>query len=158
MTDHQQNKPNDSENPDFSTTIMQPSQLLTPTAENEAYHNYTYIQWQIDLLRERIEESFKENVDFKNDINKRLQLKSMSDRDDVDILYEQITLLERENWCLKNEIKNQQYIIKMLANENNTSQWKTVNNRNGKNINRSTEPKSSMSINLDNRFDTLNIN
>ena len=99
---------------------MQPSQLLTPTAENEAYHNYTYIQCQIDLLRERIEESFKENVDFKNDINKRLQLKSMRDRDDVDILY---------------EIKNQQYIIKMLANENNTSQWKTVNNRNGKNIN-----------------------
>ena len=34
-TDHQQNKSNDSENPDFSTTIMQPSQLLTPTAENE---------------------------------------------------------------------------------------------------------------------------
>ena len=137
---------------------MQPSQLLTPTAENEAYHNYTYIQCQIDLLRERIEESFKENVDFKNDINKRLQLKSMRDRDEVDILYEQITLLERENSCLKNEIKNQQYIIKMLANENNTSQWKTVNNRNGKNINRSTEPKSSMSFNLNNRFDTLNIN
>ena len=106
-TDHQQNKPNDSENPDFSTTIMQPSQLLTPTAENEAYHNYTYIQCQIDLLRERIEESFKENVDFKNDINKRLQLKSMRDRDDVNILYEQITLLERENSCFKNEIKNQ---------------------------------------------------
>ena len=39
-TDHQQNKPKDSENPNFSTTIMQPSQLLTPTAENEAYHNY----------------------------------------------------------------------------------------------------------------------
>ena len=137
---------------------MQPSQLLTPTAENEAYHNYTNIQCQIDLLRERIEESFKKNVDFKNDINKRLQLKSMRDRDEVDILYEQITLFERENSCLKNEIKNQQYIIKMLANENNTSQWKTVNNRNGKNINRSTEPKSSMSINLNNRFDTLNIN
>ena len=82
----------------------------------------------------------------------------MRDRDDVDILYEQITLLEREKCCLKNEIKNQQYIIKMLANENSTSQWKTVNNRNGKNINRSTEPKSSMSINLNNRFDTLNIN
>ena len=110
------------------------------------------------MLRERIEESFKENVDFKNDINKRLQLKSMRDRDDVDILYKQITLLERENSCLKNEIKNQQYIIKMLANENNTSQWKSVNSRNGKNINRSTEPKSSMSINLNNRFDTLNIN
>ena len=46
----------------------------------------------------------------------------------------------------------------MLANENNTSQWKTVNSRNGKSINRSTEPKSSMSINLNNRFDTLNIN
>ena len=43
--------------------------------------------------------------EFKNDINKRLQLKSMRDRDDADILYEQITLLERENSCLKNEIR-----------------------------------------------------
>ena len=34
--------------------------------------------------------------------------------DEAEILYEKIRMLEKENQCLKNKIKNQQVVIEML--------------------------------------------
>ena len=46
-------------------------------------------------------------MEFKHDINRKLEHKNIRERDDNEILCERIVLFEKENNCLKNEIKNQ---------------------------------------------------
>ena len=128
--------------------------LTTQATTDHQPEGFTYIQLQIDLLKEEIEKS---NLEFKNLINKELGIKNIRHRDESDILYEKIVRLEKENSCLKNEIKNQQHIIQMLANDNNTSEWKTIKYRNADDKNRSTKPKTPVPINLNNRFDSLTV-
>ena len=45
------------------------------------------------------------------------------------MLYEKITILEKENHCLKNESKNQQVVIEMLiTGDKCRNEWKVVKN------------------------------
>ena len=67
----------------------------------------TYIQNQIDLLRQELEKNITENSDFKNFINKKLADERAIKNDSAEILFEKIAMLEKENQCLKNEIKSQ---------------------------------------------------
>ena len=67
----------------------------------------TYIQSQIDILREKTEKRNTYCTEFKDDINKKLEHKSIRERDENETLYERIDLLKKENNCLKNKIKNQ---------------------------------------------------
>ena len=81
--------------------------------KHEIYDNVlAHIQAQKDILKEEIEKTntyCNEWVLFYN--------KSIRERD------ERIVLLEKENNSLKIEIKNQQFIIKMLiSNENGKTQ------------------------------------
>ena len=43
-------------------------------------------------------------MEFKDDINKKLEHKSIRERDENEILCKRVVLLEKENNCLKNEI------------------------------------------------------
>ena len=59
------------------------------------------------------------NNDLKNFIKKKKKKKKSPDgrahkTDEAEILYEKIRMLEKENQCLKNKIKNQQVVIEML--------------------------------------------
>ena len=74
----------------------------------------TYIQQQIDRLRLEMEKNVAEKNEFKNLIKKTLAEERIYKRDEVEILYEKITILEKENQCLKNEVKNQQFVVEML--------------------------------------------
>ena len=50
-------------------------------------------------------------------------------REETETLYEKITILEKENQCLKNEIKNEQAVIEMLITGNKSGkEWKVVKN------------------------------
>ena len=50
--------------------------------------------------------------------------------DSEEIFLEKIRMLEMENQCLKNEIKNQQVVIEMLiTNDKCTNEWETVKNK-----------------------------
>ena len=67
----------------------------------------TYIQHQTDLLRQELEKNITANNDFKNFINKKLADERAIKNDSAEILFGKIRMLEKENQCLKNEIKNQ---------------------------------------------------
>ena len=78
---------------------------------------------KIDIFKGDIEKTNAYNVEHKRNINKKLEHKNNGERDENETLYERIVLLEKENNCLKNEIKNQQLIIQMLSsNENGKTQ------------------------------------
>ena len=112
----------------------------------------TYIQSQIDILREKTEKRNTYCTEFKDDINKKLEHKSIRERDENETLYERIDLLKKENNCLKNKIKNQQLIIKMLpSNENETTQWKSSKSISPGFLN---QPETPAPINLTNWFET----
>ena len=66
-------------------------------------------------------------------------------------------MLEKENQCLKNEIKNQQAVIGMLiTNDKCADEWKTVKTKSNNNTNiASMSPKNPSPVNLQNRFDNL---
>ena len=72
----------------------------------------TYIQHQIDRLRQEMEKNTAENNEFKKLIKKNLAEERIHKRDEAKILYEKTTILEKEN--LKNAVKNQQSVIEML--------------------------------------------
>ena len=56
--------------------------------------------------------------------------------DATEILYERIRILEKENQCLKNEIKNQQAVLEMLIiNGKCANEWKTVKTKSKNNAN-----------------------
>ena len=87
----------------------------------------TYFQHQTDLLRKELEKNVTANNDFKNFTNKKLADERVHENDSAEILYERIRTFEKENQCLKNEIKNQQAVIEMLiTNDKCADEWKTV--------------------------------
>ena len=87
----------------------------------------TYIQHQIDLLRQELENYF---------INEKLADEESIKNDSAEILHETIRMLEKENQGLKNEIKNQQVVTEMLiTNDKWTDEWKTVKTKSKNNTN-----------------------
>ena len=84
-----------------------------------------------------------------------LEHKSIRERDGNEILYEKIILLEKENNCSKNKIKNQRLITQMLiSNKNGKTLWKS-----SKLINPDFlyKPGIPTLINLANRFESLHV-
>ena len=80
--------------------------------------------------------------------------------DAAEILHYRIRMLEKENQCLKNEIKNHQLVIEMLiTNDKRADEWKTVKTKSKNNINiaspSTVSPKNPSPVNLKNRFDSL---
>ena len=73
----------------------------TPTKHKISDNAFTYTQSQIDILKEEIEKTNTYCTEFKDDINKKLEHKSIRERDENEILYERIVLLEKENNCLE---------------------------------------------------------
>ena len=89
----------------------------------------TYIQHQIDALIQGIEKNAAENDEFKNLIKKKLTEERIHKREEAEMLYEKITILEKENHCLKNESKNQQAVIELLiTGDKCRNEWKVVKN------------------------------
>ena len=87
-----------------------------PTIEHLPLNDTTYFQHQTDLLRQELEKNVTANNDFKNFINKKLADERAHKNNSAEILYERIRMLDKENQCLKNKIKNQQAVIEMLIN------------------------------------------
>ena len=108
----------------------------TPTIEHLPLNGTTYFQHQIDLLRQELEKNVTANNDFKNFINKKLADERAHKNDSAEILYEKIRILEKENQCLKNEIKNQQAVIEMLiTNDKCSDEWEIVKTKAKNNTN-----------------------
>ena len=78
----------------------------------------THFQHQIDLLRQELEKDVLRIMILKTSSKKKKKKKTPDGRahktDEAEILYEKIRMLEKENQCLKNKIKNQQVVIEML--------------------------------------------
>ena len=70
------------------------------------------------------------NMKCKRNIKKTLTKGKSNDRDEAEILYERIAILEKENECLKNEITNQKEIIQTLLTDEGKERWIMVNKRN----------------------------
>ena len=140
-------------NTEESPTFRPQALLNTPTNDDQGFNNYNYLQCQIDKLKEDLEKEIKSNREFKDTVNARLKHEGIRNRDESDILHERIVTLEKENSCLKNEIKNQHYIIQMLTKENNVNEWKTCREEN---VNATLKLKAPTPIVLNNRFDMLN--
>ena len=87
-----------------------PVLLKTPTKMQIRSTDFTYIQHQIDRSRQEMEKNAAENNEFKNSMKKKLAKERIHKRVEAEILYEKITILEKENQCLK----NQQAVIEML--------------------------------------------
>ena len=101
----------------------------TPTKTQIPSTDMTYIQHQIDALIQGIEKNAAENDEFKNLIKKKLTEERIHKREEAEMLYEKITILEKENHCLKNESKNQQVVIEMLiTGDKCRNEWKVVKN------------------------------
>ena len=75
--------------------------------EHLPLNDTAYFQHQVDLLREELEKNVTANNDFKNFINKNLADERAHKNDVAEILHGRIRMLEKENQCLKNQIKNQ---------------------------------------------------
>ena len=120
--------------------------VKSPIKEDITQNTISYIYNQIELLKEEI-----------NKTNNNLNHRNARERDDSDILYERIALLEKENECLKNEIKNHQLIIQMItSNEQNEQRMTQYKSSNYKNPNFSyNKPSIPTPINLTNRFECL---
>ena len=69
-------------------------------------------------------------MEFQRNIVKTLTKAKLNDRDEAEILYERIVILEKENECLKNEVRNQKQIIQTLLTDERKERWITVKKRN----------------------------
>ena len=120
-----------------------------------------HFQHQIDLLRQELEKNVTEINYFKNFISKNLADERAHKNYAAQILYNRIRMPEKENQCLKNEIKNQQAVIEMLITNDTCAaeEWKTVKTKSKNNTNipspSSVSPKDPSPVNLQNRFDNL---
>ena len=74
-----------------------PTISKTPTKHKISDNALTYIQSQIDILKEEIEKTNAYCTEFKNDINKKFEQKSIREKDENEILYKRIVLLKKEN-------------------------------------------------------------
>ena len=102
-----------------------PTTHKTPIKHELSDNALTHIQSQIDILKGEIEKTNTYCTEFKDDINKKLEHKNIHELDENEILCERIVLLEKENNCLNNKVKNQQFITQMLiSNENGKTRWK----------------------------------
>ena len=70
------------------------------------------------------------NMEFQRNIEKTLTKAKLNDRDKAETLYEWIVILEKENKCLKNEVRNQKEIIQTLLTDERKKRWITVNKKN----------------------------
>ena len=76
------------------------------------------------INKQELEKNTVTNIEFPKNIKKTLTKAKLNDRHEAEILYERIVVLEKENECLKNEVKNQKEIIKTLL----TDEKRTMNN------------------------------
>ena len=72
-----------------------PVLLKSPTKTQIPSTDVTYMQHQIDALRQEIEKNAAENNEFKNLIKKKLTEERIHKRDEAEILHEKITVLEK---------------------------------------------------------------
>ena len=100
-----------------------------------------------DILKEEVEKTNTYCTEFKDDIKKKLEHKSIPERDENEILYERIVSLEKESNCFKSKIKNHRLILQMLTSkENEKPQWKSSKSINpDDNKSKKTENKSKSS-------------
>ena len=82
------------------TIVLSPSSPViskTSTKTQIPSTDVTYIQYQIDALRQEIEKNAAENNEFKNLIKKKKKLteERIHKRDEAEILHEKITVLEK---------------------------------------------------------------
>ena len=71
--------------------------------------------------KQELEKSTVTNTEFRKKIEETLTKAKLNDRDKAEILYERIVILEKENECLKNEVRNQKEKIKtLLTGETNS--------------------------------------
>ena len=97
--------------------------LKTPTKTQIPSTDMTYIQHQIDRLRQEMEKNAAENNEFNNMIKKTLAEERIHKRDKA----ETFTILKKKIRCLKNEVKNQQVVIEMLITGDKCgNEWKVV--------------------------------
>ena len=71
----------------------------TTTKHEISGNALSHIQSQIDILKEEIEKTNSYCTEFKDEIKKKLEHKSIRERDESEILCERIVLLEKENNC-----------------------------------------------------------
>ena len=140
--------------------IQRPSKLLKSrnedrNEETNEVSNFSYIQFQIELLKQEMQENNAKNVDFQRNIQKTLEKNMMTERDHQDILYENIVKLEKENECLKEEIKNQKEIIKLILTDQTKERWINVERKSNTNKNEHSEKQIPCPVNLNNRFENL---
>ena len=127
----------------------------TPTKEEITSNNSSYIQHQIDLLKHKVEKNTVMNMEFQRSIEKTLTKAKLNDRDEVEILHQRIVILEKENECLKNEVRNQNKIIQTLLTDERKERWITVNKRSLEVENKVYEHLTLVPVNLKNRFQNL---
>ena len=94
-------------------------------------------------------------MEFQRNIVKTLTKAKLNDRDEAEILYERIVILEKENECLKNEARNQKQIIQTLLSDERKERWITVKKRNSEVENKVYERQTPAPVNLKNRFQKL---
>ena len=94
-------------------------------------------------------------MEFQRNIEKTLTKSKLNDKGEAEILYERIVTLEKENECLKNEVRNQKEIIQTLLIDEIKERWKTVNKRNSEFRNKFCERQTPVPVNLQNRFQNL---
>ena len=56
-------------------------------------------------------------MEFQSNIEKTLTKAKQNNRDEPEILYESIVILEKENECLKSELRNQKEIMQTLITD-----------------------------------------
>ena len=117
--------------------------------------NFSYIQFQIELLKQEFQENNAKNVEFQRNVQKTLEKNMIIERDQSDILYQNIVKLEKENECLKEEIKNQKEIIKLILNDETKERWITEKRRSITNRNENSKKEPPRPVNLNNRFENL---
>ena len=126
-----------------------------PSKHKMSDNALTHIQSQGDILKEKIEKTNTYYLEFKHNINKKLKHKNIREGDENEISYERIVVLEKENNCLKNEIKHEQLIVQMLtSNENGYTHWKSSKSINPDLLDKLETPTS---INLTNRFESRHV-
>ena len=88
----------------------------------------TYTQYQIDRLRQEMEKNVAETKEFKNLIKKIQLRKGFTKETKQEYFMKKLAfLIEKENQCLKNEVKNQQATIEMLMTGDKCgNEWKVV--------------------------------
>ena len=94
-------------------------------------------------------------MEFQRSIEKTLTKAKLNDRDEVEILHQRIVILEKENECLKNEVRNQNKIIQTLLTDERKERWITVNKRSLEVENKVYERLTLVPVNLKNRFQNL---